>query len=852
MQGRPGTATITATTVDGGYTAVCKVTFSGVSLPVPVTGISLSETELFVDRDSTFLLTATVSPSNASDRRVRWQSSDTAVAVVDTAGKVTMQGRPGTATITATTVDGGYTAVCKVTFSGVSLPVPVTGISLSETELFVDRDSTFLLTATVSPSNASDRRVRWQSSDTAVAVVDTAGKVTMQGRPGTATITATTVDGGYTAVCKVTFSGVSLPVPVTGISLSETELFVDRDSTFLLTATVSPSNASDRRVRWQSSDTAVAVVDTAGKVTMQGRPGTATITATTVDGGYTAVCKVTFSGVSLPVPVTGISLSETELFVDRDSTFLLTATVSPSNASDRRVRWQSSDTAVAVVDTAGKVTMQGRPGTATITATTVDGGYTAVCKVTFSGVSLPVPVTGISLSETELFVDRDSTFLLTATVYPLNASDRRVRWQSSDTAVAAVDTAGKVTMQGRPGTATITTTTVNGGYTAACAVIARYAAAVLSDPVCGRVEVRNNGKNQAELQAFPNYGYHFDRWTTPEGNSLSADNPFAFVLTRDTIIQAHFAKNIYHVTSFAENGRTETADGKSDYAYQDTVHVKAVADYGYHDFVKWTTLSGDSLSADNPFAFVLTRDTTIQAHFAKNSYQVSLSAGKNGKIKSGEGEYAYNTQAEVRAEADENYHLAKWVNAAGDSLSDVNPYRFVVKGDTVLTAVFAKDRHLVTIDATEGGQAFGKGFYSYGTLVAMEAVPDSGYVFTGWMAGDSFDIKISERSKFSFTLTEKAFTSYRAAFLAKDLTGFETLLGVNGEARAYYADGVLHLVNLEGYFISISTITGEKVLQFMADGDNEQRAAALPAGVYILNAAKWKERYVVRKFVVKE
>ncbi|OAV64048.1 Listeria-Bacteroides repeat domain [Bacteroidales bacterium Barb6] len=483
-------------------------------------------------------------------------------------------------------------------------------------------------------------------------------------------------------------------------------------------------------------------------------------------------------------------------------------------------------------------------------------------------------------------------------------------------------------MQGRTGIVKIMATTMSGIYaTATCVVTTRYVAAALSDPVCGRVEVRNNGNNQAELQAYPNYNYRFDRWTTQEGNSLSSANPFAFtltqdttirahfvksgyhvtflvegdnavrtkdgkfdyayqdtvraeavvgygyhhfvkwttqtgdslssanpfafVLTRDTIIRAHFAKNSYHVTSFAKNGRTETADGKSDYAYQDPVRVKAVADYGYY-LVKWTTLSGDSLSSANPFAFVLTRDTTIQAHFAKNSYQVSLSAGKNGRIKSGEGEYAYNTQAEARAEADENYHFAKWVNAAGDSLSDVNPYRFVVKGDTVLTAVFAVDRHFVTIDATKGGQAFGEGFYGYGTLVAMEAVPDSGYVFTGWMAGGNFDLKISERSKFSFTLTEKAFNSYRAAFLAKGNGTGSEVLPTGKEVRAYYADGVLHLVNLEGYFISISTITGEKVLQFMADGDNEQRVAALPAGIYILNAAKWKERYVVRKFVVKE
>ncbi|OAV64555.1 hypothetical protein Barb6_03186 [Bacteroidales bacterium Barb6] len=284
-----------------------------------------------------------------------------------------------------------------------------------------------------------------------------------------------------------------------------------------------------------------------------------------------------------------------------------------------------------------------------------------------------------------------------------------------------------------------------------------------------------------------------------------------------------------------------------DLAYGTEVTLTANPVDGYH-LVKWTDAGGDSLSSDTLFTFILTRDTTIQAHFAKNNYQVSLSAGKNGRIKSGEGKYAYDTQVEVRAEADENYHLAKWVNAAGDSLSDANPYKFAVKGNTRLTAIFAIDRYRIAIDATEGGQALGGEYYDYGTLVAMEAVPDSGYVFTGWMAGDSFNILISDRRKLSFVLTGKEYKAYRAVFAKEPLTGFETLLGVNGAAQAYYADGALHLVNLEGCFISVSTITGEKVLQFKA-GDTEY-PAALPAGIYILNAAGGRGRYVA-KLVVK-
>ncbi|OAV63777.1 hypothetical protein Barb6XT_03053 [Bacteroidales bacterium Barb6XT] len=65
----------------------------------------------------------------------------------------------------------------------------------------------------------------------------------------------------------------------------------------------------------------------------------------------------------------------------------------------------------------------------------------------------------------------------------------------------------------------------------------------------------------------------------------------------------------------------------------------------------------------------------------------------------------------------------------------------------------------------------------------------------------------------------------------------------------YYAEGVLHLVNLDGYFISVSTIKRERVLQFTAD-DGEY-PVTLPAGIYILNAAGGKEGRFAAKFVVR-
>ena len=147
---------------------------------------------------------------------------------------------------------------------------------------------------------------------------------------------------------------------------------------FTLTATVSPANADNKSVSWKSSDATVAEVDATGKVTTV-KPGTAVITVTTADGNKTATCSVTVE--RKIIPVTGVTVSPTSKTVTEGDSFTLTATVSPANADNNSVNWQSSDATVAEVDATGKVTTV-KPGTAVITATTADGSKTATCTVT--------------------------------------------------------------------------------------------------------------------------------------------------------------------------------------------------------------------------------------------------------------------------------------------------------------------------------------------------------------------------------------------------------------------------------------------------------------------------------------
>jgi len=176
-----------------------------------------------------------------------------------------------------------------------------------------------------------------------------------------------------------------VPVAVTGVTLDqETLALVAGGATGTLVETVAPADATDPRVIWASSDEAVATVD-AGVVTPL-TAGTADITVTTVDGGFTATCEVTVS--AAPVAVTGVTLDEATLALTvGDAAVTLVATVAPADATDPSVTWASSDEAVAIV-AAGVVTPL-NAGISAITATTVDGGFVATCVVTVTAAEEP-------------------------------------------------------------------------------------------------------------------------------------------------------------------------------------------------------------------------------------------------------------------------------------------------------------------------------------------------------------------------------------------------------------------------------------------------------------------------------
>ena len=437
-----GRAQVTATTRDGSkLTAACNVTVNA-----RAESLTFDVGEKTIGIGETFMIVPNVKPEGASPQ-LTWKSSDPAVAYVDANGRV--EGfKTGTANITATTTDGSnLTATCRVTVIKYA-----TSIALNHDELTLYAGEKATLTATVKPGDATDKSVSWASSDEEVVKVSQTGEMTAVGT-GHAQVTATTRDGSnLTAACNVTVNA-----RAESLTFDVEEKSISVGETFTLTPNVQPEEASPR-LTWESSDPAVAHVDENGHV--EGiTSGTADITATTTDGSnLTATCHVTVIRY-----VSSIDLNEDEMTLFAGETRTLTATVNPTDATNRKLAWTSTDEAVATVED-GTVTARGN-GSALIVATSTDGSsIEAICHVTVT-----TPVSSIALSETQIEMRPGDFKVLTATVLPESASDKTLTWTSSAPAVA--DVQNGIILAYSNGTALVTAAATDGsGVTATCEV----------------------------------------------------------------------------------------------------------------------------------------------------------------------------------------------------------------------------------------------------------------------------------------------------------------------------------------------------------------------------------------------
>ena len=266
--------------------------------------------------------------------------------------------------------------------------VPVTGVEISETALYLVAGNEAKLTAKVLPEKASDKGMIWNSSNSKVIAINQTGEQCnlLALQAGESTIIVRSLEGAKQAQCKVTVY--PAPVPVTGIKFKEESLKLVIGKTAKLEYTITPSNATNPSVTWESDDPAHVTVDEDGVATAVDF-GFATIKVTALDGGFSDQLLITVTHLE----ATSITLNKNtlSLFIN-DSEELQVTSILPVNATDKdMITWESSAPNVAtVVD--GLVTAVSE-GTAKITVFTANKAGKDYCDVTVKK-KVEIPPTG--------------------------------------------------------------------------------------------------------------------------------------------------------------------------------------------------------------------------------------------------------------------------------------------------------------------------------------------------------------------------------------------------------------------------------------------------------------------------
>lgn len=256
----------------------------------------------------------------------------------------------------------------------VIIPESVTGIEVANDYqhmgLFVGGSGK--IRYSVIPSNATNTNVTFKSLNEKVAIVDANGVVTGVSE-GNADIVITTEEGGFEAKCTVRVDGID----ARGIErVGDKTVTMGLNQTRQLQVKITPSDTTNKNVQWTSSNNSVATVDSNG-VVISKNSGSTIITATTHNG-----LKTEFF-IEVETPVTNITLNSNEINLNPGGTFKLDATVNPSNASNKNIKWISANESIATVDQSGNVTAD-VAGTTYISAVSADGKVIATCTVNVS------------------------------------------------------------------------------------------------------------------------------------------------------------------------------------------------------------------------------------------------------------------------------------------------------------------------------------------------------------------------------------------------------------------------------------------------------------------------------------
>jgi len=457
---------------------------------IQVTGVSISaenehenpsNTTLFLG--NTLQLNANVTPITATNKRVYWWSSNTAVVNVDASGFLTSLA-PGQATIKATSINNNISASISV-----YVPTPITGLSVLPTSITLNPNMAAmplknlgLIRAIVQPAEADYKRLTWEIVSSQQAQPAPVGITEVLSLPRDGTILARNANGDITnnteatvtalsngtAVLKVSTYGepygvygtyttmvtVNVVTPVTDVVIEQSDMVINLNphtsqydnerslpESYKVTATLKPAYPSNMNVFWSSSNPKVAVISNNSVAVLNTSVsdpnfglwqisetitplsnGTTVIKVTTADGSKTASTTVVVT-----TPVTGLSMSAMPIVLNPTKLYTLQATVLPTTATNRAITWESTNTAIATVDSNGVVKAI-TSGSCGIRATTVDGDFSALSEI-----NVMTPLVGVQLMvNTPLPIHINDVVQILVVMVPTTASNQQFTWTVSD------------------------------------------------------------------------------------------------------------------------------------------------------------------------------------------------------------------------------------------------------------------------------------------------------------------------------------------------------------------------------------------------------------------------------------
>lgn len=294
-----------------------------------------------------------------------------------------------------------------------------------------------------------------------------------------------------------------------------------------------------------------------------------------------------------------------------------------------------------------------------------------------------------------------------------------------------------------------------------------YTITVSANPTAGGTVTGGGSYEQGQsctVTATANEGYDFTKWTE-NGDEVSNNTSYSFTVNGNRALVANFEQQQYTITAIANPLIGGSVNGSGQYHYGEICTLTANPNDGYV-FSAWTK-DGNCVGDSNPsYSFTVDGDAEYIAHFVLNddSYTINVTSDPyEGGTVDGGGTYNNGVQCTLSAYPNNGYSFENWTKD-GAIVSEQLSFSFTVSSNASYVAHFVPEIYEVTASAmpAEGGvvsYVYGTGSYAYGSLCALEAIPNEGYIFVNWTKNGEI---VSTDNPYRFTVTQAA--NYQANF----------------------------------------------------------------------------------------